>query len=100
MATLFHGRDIITCDYHANTKIPTIICVPLTSTKQKTASVKSSFKQQSHSKACKRVAITEPTEISTYTSNLNTAQQELLHLHKTYAHEDMQEIQHKIKIRE
>jgi hypothetical protein len=41
--------------------------------------------------------ILEPQKITAYTSNLNTAQQELLHLHETYAHAYMQEIQYKIK---
>jgi hypothetical protein len=83
--------------YHVKTKIPTITCIPLTGTKQRKTPVKSSFKLHPHSKERKCVAITEPTEISTYTSNLNTAQHELPHLHKTYAHDDMQEIQHKIR---
>jgi hypothetical protein len=96
-ATQFHGGDITTCDYHTKTKIPMITCIPLTGTKQRTKPAKSSFRQQPHIKCRKRVVITKPTEISTYTSNLNTAQQELLHLHETCAHGDMQEIQHNIK---
>jgi hypothetical protein len=49
-ATLFHGGDIITCDYHTKTKIPTITCIPLTGTKQRTKPDKSSFKQKPHNK--------------------------------------------------
>jgi hypothetical protein len=35
---------------------------------------------------------------SAYTSNFNTAQQEVLRLHETYAHADMREIQQKIRL--
>jgi hypothetical protein len=95
-ATLCHGGDIITCDYHTKTKKPTITCTPLTGIKQITKPAKSGLKQQPHNKGQKRVDIVDTTEISTYTSNLNTSQQELLHLNKTYAHGDMQYIQYKI----
>jgi hypothetical protein len=86
-ATPFNGGDVISCDYHDKIKIPEITCIPFTGTKQRQPPVKASFKQ----------AITEPREIATYTSNLNIAQHELFHLPKTYAHVDMQEIQHKIR---
>jgi hypothetical protein len=63
MATIFQGGESISCDYHDKTKIPTITCKPLTGTKQIQTPVKSSLKQQPHSKGHKRVAITEPREI-------------------------------------
>jgi hypothetical protein len=56
--------------------------------------------QQSSHKGRKRVIFTKNHQITTpaaYNSNLNTAQQELLHLHETYTHADMKEIQQQIK---
>jgi hypothetical protein len=56
--------------------------------------------QQPHHKGRKRVIFHENHQTTTptvYNSNLNTAQQELLRLHETYAHADMKETQHQIK---
>jgi hypothetical protein len=56
-------------------------------------------KQPNH-KGRKQVIFHDTHQITTpaaYSSNLNTAQQELLRLHETYAHADMQEIQQQIK---
>jgi hypothetical protein len=56
--------------------------------------------QQPNHKGRKRVIFNENHQITTpaaYNSNLNTAQQELLRLHETYAHADMKEIQQQIK---
>jgi hypothetical protein len=56
-------------------------------------------KQPNH-KGRKRVIFHDTHQITTpaeYNSNLNTAQQELLRLHETYAHADMKEIQQQIR---
>jgi hypothetical protein len=56
--------------------------------------------QQPNHKGRKRVIFNENHQITApaaYNSNLNTAQQELIHLHETYAHADMKEIQQQIK---
>jgi hypothetical protein len=56
--------------------------------------------QQPNHKGRKRVIFNENHQITApaaYNSNINTAQQELLHLHETYAHADMKEIQQQIK---
>jgi hypothetical protein len=56
--------------------------------------------QQPNQKGRKRVIFHDTHQITNpvaYNSNLNTAQQELLHLHETYAHADMKEIQQQIK---
>jgi hypothetical protein len=56
--------------------------------------------QQPNHKGRKRVIFHENHQITTptaYNSNLNTAQQELLRLHETYAHADMKEILQQIK---
>jgi hypothetical protein len=55
--------------------------------------------QQPNHKGRKRVIFTKNHQITApaaYNSNLNTAQQEFLHLHETYAHADMKEIQQQI----
>jgi hypothetical protein len=56
--------------------------------------------QQPNHKGRKRVIFHDTHQITTpaaYSTNLNTAQQELLCLHETYAHADMKEIQQQIK---
>jgi hypothetical protein len=56
--------------------------------------------EQPNHKGRKRVIFHENHQTTTptaYNSNLNTAQQELLRLHETYAHVDMKEIQQQIK---
>jgi hypothetical protein len=56
--------------------------------------------QQPSYKGRKRVIINKTnntTAPTAYITNLNTAQQELLRLHETYAHADMKEIQQQIK---
>jgi hypothetical protein len=56
--------------------------------------------QQPNHKGRKRVVFHDTHQITTpaaYNSNLNTAQQELIHLHETYAHADMKETQQQIK---
>jgi hypothetical protein len=90
----------LTCAYHPKIKIPTRRC--LTDTKIRTSYIQaaSTLAQQPSNKGRKRVIFREPDHATTpaaYTSNLNTSQQELLRLHDTYAHADMQEIQHQIK---
>jgi hypothetical protein len=98
-ATIYHGGDTFKCEYHPRTKIPTISCLPAnTASKQHIPST--SMAQQPNHKGLKRVIFNENHQITApdvYNSNLNTAQQELLRLHKTYAHADMKEIQQQIK---
>jgi hypothetical protein len=98
-ATLNHGGDTFKCEYHPRTKIPTISCLP--ANKASTQHISStSMAQQPNHKGRKRVIFNENHQITApaaYNSNLNTAQQELLHLHETYAHADMKEIQQQIK---
>jgi hypothetical protein len=56
--------------------------------------------QKPNHKGRKRVIFHDTHQITNpaaYNSNLNTAQQELLRLHETYAHADMKEIQQQIK---
>jgi hypothetical protein len=56
--------------------------------------------QQPNHKGRKRVIFHDTHQITApaaYNSNLNTAQQELLRLHETYAHTNMKEIQQQIK---
>jgi hypothetical protein len=56
--------------------------------------------KQPHHKGRKIVIFHDTHQITTpaaYISNLNTAQQELLRLHETYAHAYMKEIQQQIK---
>jgi hypothetical protein len=56
--------------------------------------------QQPNHKGRKIVIFTENHQITApaaYNSNINTAQQELLHFHETYAHAAMKEIQQQIK---
>jgi hypothetical protein len=55
---------------------------------------------QPNHKGRKRVIFYDTHQIATpsaYSSNLNTAQQELLRFHETYAHAEMKEIQQQIK---
>jgi hypothetical protein len=98
-ATLYHGGDTFKCKYHPRTKIPTISCLPAS-----TASIQhissTSMAQQPNHRGHKRVLFNENHQVTApaaYNSDLNTAQQELLHLHETYAHADMKEIQQQIK---
>jgi hypothetical protein len=98
-ATLYHGGDTFKCEYHPKTKIPTISC--LTANTAPTQHIQStSMAKQPHHKGRKRVIFRDTNQITTlaaYSSNLNTAQQELLRIHETYAHADMKEIQQQIK---
>jgi hypothetical protein len=98
-ATLYHGGDTLKCEYHPRTKTPTISCLPANTapTQQITST---SMAQQPNHKGRKRVIFHKTQQITTpaaYNSDLNTAQQELLRLHETYAHADMKEIQQQIK---
>jgi hypothetical protein len=98
--TLFHRGDTFTCDYHPKTKIPTLSCVTHKTNKRTQKTLGTNFVQQPSYKGRKRVIVNETnntTEPHAYITNLNTAQQELLRLHETYAHEDMKEIQQHIK---
>jgi hypothetical protein len=95
-ATLFHGEDTYTCDYHPKTKIPTLSCVTHQTNKTPQTTSAASFVQQPSYKGRKRVIINEinnTTEPTAYLTNLNTAQQEILRLHETYAYAAVKEIQ-------
>jgi hypothetical protein len=99
-ATLFHGGDTFTCDYHHKTKIPTLRCI--TDNKKNATYIQSAstLAQQPSNKGRKCVIFHENDNATTpaaYVSNLNTSQQELVCLHDTYAHAYMKEIQHQIK---
>jgi hypothetical protein len=99
-ATLFHGGDTFTCAYHPKTKTPTLRCVADNTIRTPYIQSASTLAQQPSNKGRKRVIFCEPDHVTTptsYASNLNTSQQELLRLHETYAHADMKEIQHHIK---
>jgi hypothetical protein len=70
-------------------------------TKKRTYTTSSmSLAQQPSFKGCSRVILNETnntTAPTAYITNLNTAQQELLRLHESYAHADMKEIQQQIE---
>jgi hypothetical protein len=94
-ATLFHGGDTFTCDYHPKTKIPTLFCITDKNKNTAYIQVASTLAQQQSNKGRKRVIFKENANATTpaaYVSNLNTSQQELLRLHETYLHADMKEI--------
>jgi hypothetical protein len=89
-----------TCDYHPKTKIPKISHISLLKSNATARPKPTKYAQQPSFKVHKGVAVNEThntTESTTYTTNLNTEQKELLRLHETYAYADMQEIQQKIK---
>jgi hypothetical protein len=94
-ATLLHGGDTFTYDYHPKTKIPALRCI--TDNKKNTTYIQaaSTLSQQPSNTGCKCVIFHETNNTTTpaaYILNLNTSQQELLCLHETYAHADMKEI--------
>jgi hypothetical protein len=98
-ATLYHGGDTFKCEYHPKTKNHTISCLTANTAPTQHIQSTSMAKQPNH-KGRKRVIFHDTHQITTpaaYSSNLNTAQQELLRLHETYAHADMKEIQQQIK---
>jgi hypothetical protein len=98
-ATLYHGGDTFKCEYHPKTKIPTSSCLTVKTAPTRHIQSTSIAKQPNH-KGRKRVIFHDTHQITTqaaYSSNLNTAQQELVCLHETYAHADMKEIQQQIK---
>jgi hypothetical protein len=91
-ATLYHGGDTFTCAYHAKTKIPTLNCITENKTQKMQIATPSTFAHQPSNKGRKRVIFHNdkpPCSTSAYHSNLNISQQELLRLHKTYAHTDI-----------
>jgi hypothetical protein len=106
---LYYGRnnsnpiprgDTFTCAYHPKIKIPTLNCITYSKTQKIQAPTPSTFAQQPSSKGHKRVIFHDDKQQcspAAYHSNLNISQQELLRLHETYAHADMQEIQQQIK---
>jgi hypothetical protein len=99
-ATLHHGGDTCTCNYHPKTKIPILSCITDSKTRTTHIPITSNLAQQPSNKGHKRVIFHEPNQAITpaaYNSNLNTSQQELLRLHESYAHADMREIQQQIK---
>jgi hypothetical protein len=99
-ATLFHGGDAFTCDYHAKTKIPTLGCITYNKKNTTYIQAASTLAQQPINKGRKRIIFHETdsaTVPAAYVSNMNTSQQELLRLHGTYAHAEMKRIQHQIK---
>jgi hypothetical protein len=99
-ATLYHGRETLTCAYNQKTKIPTLNCITDSKTQKIQISAPPTFAQQPSKKGRKRVIFyDDKPQCSTaaYHSNLNTSQQEFLRLHETYAHADMREIQQQIK---
>jgi hypothetical protein len=84
-ATLYHGGDTFKCEYRRKTKIPTIGCLTANTAPTQHIPSTSMAKNPNH-KGCKRVIFHDTHQITTpaaYNSNLNTAQQELLHLHET-----------------
>jgi hypothetical protein len=98
-ATLYHGGDTLKCEYHPKTKIPTISCLTVKTAPTQHIQSTSMAKQPNHT-GRKQFIFHDTHQITTpaaYSSNINTAQQELLRLHETYAHADMQEIQQQIK---
>jgi hypothetical protein len=77
-ATLYHGGDTFTCDYHPKTKIPTLNCITYNKTKKIQIAAPSTFAHQPSNKGRKRGIFHNdkpscPT--ATYHSNLNTSQQ-------------------------
>jgi hypothetical protein len=75
-------------------------CITDSKTQKIQVAAPSTFAQQTSNKGRKRFIFhDDKPQCSTaaYHSNLNTSQQELLHLHETYAHADMREIQQQIK---
>jgi hypothetical protein len=99
-ATLFHGGDAFTCDYHPKTKIPTLCCITDKNKKTTYIQAASTLAQQPSNKGRTHVIFNETNNAITpaaYVSHMNTSQQELLRLHEIYAHADMKEIQHQIK---
>jgi hypothetical protein len=95
-----HNINTFTCAYHKKTKIPTLNCITDSKTQKIKISAPSTFAHQPSNKGCKRVIFYNdkpPCSTSAYHFNLNTSQQELLHLHEIYAHADMREIQQQIK---
>jgi hypothetical protein len=98
-ATLYHGGDTFTCDYHTKTKIPTLSCITDSKTKKTHIPTTSTLSQQPSNKGRKRVIFHDDKQQCThaaYHSNIITSQQELLRLHETYAQADMREIQQQI----
>jgi hypothetical protein len=98
-ATLYHGGDTFKCKNYPNTKIPTISCLTVKTAPTQHIQSTSIAKQPTH-KGRKRVIFHDTHQITTqatYSSNLNTVQQELLRIHEKYAHADMKEIQQQIK---
>jgi hypothetical protein len=99
-ATLHHEGDTFTCAYHPKTKITTRSCITDSKTRTTHIPITSNLAQQPSNKGHKRVIFHDTNQSPThaaYNLNLNTSQQELLCLHETYAHADMQEIQQQIK---
>jgi hypothetical protein len=91
---------MFTCHCHPKTKIPTICCITDKNNKKTYTPSSSALAQQPSYKGQKRVIVNETnntTAPTAYISNMNTAQQELLRLHETYAQADMKEIQQQIK---
>jgi hypothetical protein len=77
-ATLFHGRDKYTRDYHPKTKIPTLRCVAHLTNKTPQTTATMNFAPQPIFKGRKQVTVNETnntTETIAYLINLNTAQQ-------------------------
>jgi hypothetical protein len=98
-AAIYHGGDTFKWAYHPKTKIPTLSCLTASTTPIQHIPPTSMAKQPII-KGRKQVIFHDTNQITAptaYNSNLNTAQQELLRLHETYAHADMKEIQQQIK---
>jgi hypothetical protein len=84
-------------------KIPTLSCVTDKTNKIPHITSRMNLAQQPSYKGRKQVIVKETnntTAPTAYITSLNTAQQELLCLHETYAHADMKEIQQQIKKRD
>jgi hypothetical protein len=100
-ATLFHGGGGV----HSHALIilkkkTTLNCITDNKTRKTHIPVASTLSPQPSNKGSKRVVFREHDQTTTptsYNSNLNTSQQEILRLHETYAHADMKEIQQQIK---
>jgi hypothetical protein len=77
-ATLYHGGDTFTCDYHPKTKIPTLNCITDNKTQKIQNAAPLTFAHQPSNKGRERVIFHNdkpPCPTATYHSNLNTSQQ-------------------------
>jgi hypothetical protein len=99
-ATLFHRGDTFTYHYHSKTKITTLFCITDKNKNTTYMQTASTLAQHPIKKGRKHVIFNKTNDAITpaaYVSNMNTSQQELLHLHEKYAHAEMKEKKHQMK---